>query len=135
MGGGFKGSHTVTNENAIACPVAELEREILDTMDRKDAALRDRKAGPALPAAHEQLLSEALEIADLTIAARREIATRTLATSLAGLRYQTEELLCAHDELLDDDSGDTARKVGRLVELIAKAARNLSPPVSPLIAA
>lgn len=110
-------------KNEITCPVAELERQILAAMDKHDAD--EAKLRDCPDEMSRKLLDDKVRDASDLVVALREVATHTLATSLAGLRYQTEELSTAQDALHEGD--ENRRKVARLVALIAKTARTLSP--------
>jgi hypothetical protein len=124
----------VTNQNAAAaCPIAELERQILDALDEVEAAIRaafDRN-DPFSKKLHDERVANA----EGRFSTLRELTTHTLATSGTGLRYQTEELRCAQDEQYDDDSGKVALKIERLSMLIVQAAANLFPSDDPRLAA
>jgi hypothetical protein len=126
-------SNQIALRAVTACPVAELEGRILDAMDELEASICAPFDGndPFRKKLHDERQRQAAE----RLSTLREMTTHTLATSPAGLRYQTEELSCAHDELLDDDSGKAALKVDRLVSLIAAAAANLFPSDDPRLAA
>jgi hypothetical protein len=110
-------------KSEITCPVAELERQILAAMDSHDADETRLQDCPDEPS--RKLLDDKVRDASDLIVALRELTTHTLATSVAGLRYQTEELSTAQDGLGDGD--ENRRKVARLVALIGKTARKLSP--------
>jgi hypothetical protein len=69
-------------------------------MDARDAAEREFWVDASSP--HKHLLAEAIEnVVDYAVALQ-ELASHTLATSPAGLRYRAVELAMAHEDLADD---------------------------------
>jgi hypothetical protein len=67
--------------------------------------------------------------------ALRDMASHRRATSLAGLRFQIVELVDAQDELLLDNTDKNARKVARLIGLIADASEDFPLFGEPRLAA
>jgi hypothetical protein len=107
-----------------ACPVAELARQFDAAMHAMDAA--EMEASEESPSSNiKPFLDRRAEDAKDHYEAVRDMASHTLATSLAGLRFQIVELVDAQDELLRDNADKNVRKVARLIDLIAHASERL----------
>ena len=115
--------------SAAACPVAELERQILAAMDVQDAA--ERKLWDGRNSPHEEILEAEVNAAVDRRKAFQEMVTHVPASSKAGLVFQMTELRCAvghlHDNLPSIEEtgfGPDARAIERLLRLVEQAISN-----------
>ena len=112
--------------SGVACPVAELERQILAAMDVGDAA--ERKLWKDRNSPH---LEAEVNAAVDRRKAFQEMVTHVPASSKAGLVFQMTELRCAvghlHDNLPSIEEtgfGPDARAIERLLRLVEQAISN-----------
>jgi hypothetical protein len=119
---------------APACPVAELARQFYDAMQKMDDA--EMEASEESPSSkNKPFLDRRAEDAKDHYEALRDMASHRRATSLAGLRFQIVELADAQDELSRNNTDKNARRVDRLIGLIADASDDLIPLGELLLAA